>query len=168
MGCSQKGTYHDCPLKDPTSSWKSQMQIFAPNQWTETAEPCGWIGENLEEAEEEGNPIVGPVVSTILEPQDLSNTRPLTRQHTPADIGPKHIYSRGVPGLGSVREGAPNPQETGDPRVLSGGWWVHLCAVGRRYGMWNGKCVCVCVYVCAKLWGGGWTRGGDKIWSVKK
>jgi hypothetical protein len=20
MGCSQKGTYHDCPLKDPTSS----------------------------------------------------------------------------------------------------------------------------------------------------
>ena len=22
----------DCPLKDPTSSWKRQMQIFAPNQ----------------------------------------------------------------------------------------------------------------------------------------
>jgi hypothetical protein len=26
---------HDCPLKDPTSSWKSQMLIFAPNQRTE-------------------------------------------------------------------------------------------------------------------------------------
>jgi hypothetical protein len=25
MECSQKGTYHDCPPKDPTSTWKSQM-----------------------------------------------------------------------------------------------------------------------------------------------
>ena len=45
MEHSQKGTYHDCPLKDPTSSWKSQMQIFAPNQWTEAADPCCWIRE---------------------------------------------------------------------------------------------------------------------------
>jgi hypothetical protein len=39
MECSQKWTYHDYSLKDPTSSWKSQMQIFAPNQWKETADP---------------------------------------------------------------------------------------------------------------------------------
>jgi hypothetical protein len=45
MECSQKGIYHDCPPKDPTSSWKSQMQIFAPNQWTEEADPCCWIRE---------------------------------------------------------------------------------------------------------------------------
>jgi hypothetical protein len=31
MECSQKGTYHDCTLKDPTNRWKSQMQIFVPN-----------------------------------------------------------------------------------------------------------------------------------------
>jgi hypothetical protein len=31
MEHSQKGTCHGCPLKDPTSRWKSQMQIFAPS-----------------------------------------------------------------------------------------------------------------------------------------
>jgi hypothetical protein len=45
MEHSQKGIYHNCPPKNPTSSWKSQMQIFAPNQWTETADPCGWTRE---------------------------------------------------------------------------------------------------------------------------
>jgi hypothetical protein len=28
----------------------------------------------------------------------------------------QHIYSRGLPGLGLVREDVPNPQDTGDPR----------------------------------------------------
>jgi hypothetical protein len=28
MEHSHKGTYHDCPLKDPISSWKSQLQIL--------------------------------------------------------------------------------------------------------------------------------------------
>jgi hypothetical protein len=45
MESSQKGAYHDCPPKGPTSSWKSQVQIFTPNQWTEAADPCGWIRE---------------------------------------------------------------------------------------------------------------------------
>jgi hypothetical protein len=31
------------------------MLIFAPNQWTEAADPFGWIREKLEEAEKEGN-----------------------------------------------------------------------------------------------------------------
>jgi len=44
--------------------------------------------------------------------------------------GLQHIYSRGFPGLGSVREDAPNPQETGGPRRFRG-------LVGRRYGMWT-------------------------------
>jgi hypothetical protein len=39
------------------------MQIFAPNQWTEGADPCGWIRERVEKAEEEGNPLGGPAVS---------------------------------------------------------------------------------------------------------
>ena len=68
MEHSQKGTYHDCPPKDPTNSWKSQMQIFTPNQWTEAVDPCGWIREKLEEAEEEGDPVRGPAVSINLNP----------------------------------------------------------------------------------------------------
>jgi hypothetical protein len=45
IGSLQKGIYHDCPPKYPASSWKSQMQIFAPNQWTETTVPFCWIRE---------------------------------------------------------------------------------------------------------------------------
>ena len=37
--------YHDCPLKGSTSSWNTPMQIFTPNQWTETGDHCGWIRE---------------------------------------------------------------------------------------------------------------------------
>jgi hypothetical protein len=47
------------------------MQVFAPNQWTEAADPCGWIKKKLEEAEEEGYPIGGPAVSVDLDPWDL-------------------------------------------------------------------------------------------------
>jgi hypothetical protein len=56
-----------------------------PNQWTEAAEPCGLIREELKEAEEEGNPVGEPAVSINLDPQELSDTGPPTRQHTPAD-----------------------------------------------------------------------------------
>jgi hypothetical protein len=76
------------PPKDPTSCWKSQMQLFAPNQSTEAAEPCCWIREKLKEAEEEGDPVGGPAVLINLDPQDLSNTGPSNRQHTPADMRP--------------------------------------------------------------------------------
>jgi hypothetical protein len=40
MECSPKGTFHDCPVKDPKSNCKSQMQIFATIQWTEAAYHC--------------------------------------------------------------------------------------------------------------------------------
>jgi hypothetical protein len=51
--------------------------------------------ENLEEAEEEGHPIGRPSVSTNLDPRDLSDTEPTTRQHTPADIRPQtHVHQR--------------------------------------------------------------------------
>ena len=49
------------------------MQIFAPNQRTEAADPCGLIREKLEEAEEEGDPVGGPAVSINLDPRDLSD-----------------------------------------------------------------------------------------------
>jgi hypothetical protein len=35
MEHSQKWIYYDCPLKDPTSSYKNKMQILAPNQPTD-------------------------------------------------------------------------------------------------------------------------------------
>ncbi|TNN04696.1 hypothetical protein EWB00_000450 [Schistosoma japonicum] len=37
---SPKGIYQDYPPKDPISSRKSQMQLFAPNQWTEPDDYC--------------------------------------------------------------------------------------------------------------------------------
>jgi len=65
----------------------------------------------------------------MLHPRDLSDTGSPTRQHIPADMSPPHIYSRGLLGLGSVRENVPNPQETGIPREWGGlvGWvqWGH-------------------------------------------
>ena len=72
------------------------MQIFAPNQWTEAADPCGWIREKLEEAEEEGDPVGGPAVSINLDPE-ISQTL----NHQPGSIhqliwGPQHIYSKGL------------------------------------------------------------------------
>jgi hypothetical protein len=55
------------------------MQIFLPNQLTKAGDPCGWIREKLEEAEEEGGLIGRPTVSTNLDPWDLSYTEPPTR-----------------------------------------------------------------------------------------
>jgi hypothetical protein len=90
MVCLQTRAYHDCSPKAPTNSWKSHMQIFTPNQWTEVGDPCVWIREKLEGAEE-GDPIRKPAVSTNLDPWDLSDTEPPTRQHTLAIWGPQHI-----------------------------------------------------------------------------
>ena len=67
-----------------------------------------------------------------------------------------------MPGLGSVREDVPNPQETGGSREFRGlvGWVVGggdilvEMGLGRRYGMRN-SC-------------GGQGEWGNKIWSVNK
>jgi len=138
--CSQKGAYHIFPPKDPTSSWKSQMQIFASNQWTEAADPCGQIREKTEEIEEDQQ-------SQLAWSPEISKTL----DHQPGNIhqriwSPQHICSRALSGLASVREDAPNPQETGGPRDFRGlvGWviWGHPCGdmgrgTGSRCAMWN-------------------------------
>jgi len=139
MVCSQKEAYHDCLPKDPTSIWKRQMQIFTPKQWTEAAEPCGWVRKNLEE-DEKDNSTERPATSINLDLRDLSDTKPPTRQHTPAEMRPQtHIQQRTAGlGLDSVREDAPNPQETGGPRKWRGlvGWevgeWWQPCGDGGR------------------------------------
>jgi len=47
------------------------MQICAPNQCTEAADPSGWIRKKLEEAKEEGNLVGGPADSINLGSWDL-------------------------------------------------------------------------------------------------
>jgi hypothetical protein len=84
---------HDCPLKDPISSWKSQMQIFTLNQWTEVGDPCGWIRERVEEAEE-GETLQEDQQSQITWTLKISQTL----DHQPGSIhqmkwGPQHIYT---------------------------------------------------------------------------
>ena len=58
-------------MKVQTNSWKSQMQIFISNQWTEAADHCGWIKHKLEEIEEKDDHVEGPGVSINLDPCDL-------------------------------------------------------------------------------------------------
>jgi hypothetical protein len=48
----------------------------------------------MEKVVEKGDPIVGPAVLINLYPQDLSNTGSLIRQHTQANMRPKHIQQR--------------------------------------------------------------------------
>jgi hypothetical protein len=95
MDCSQTVTYYDYSLKDPTNSWKSQMQIFAPNQLTKAADLCCWTTGKLEEAEEEGGPFGGPEISINLDSRNLSECGTTTREHRPADMrSPTNIQQR--------------------------------------------------------------------------
>jgi hypothetical protein len=69
------------------------MQMFTPKQWTEAADPCGWIREKLEA--EEGDPIGKPAVSTNLNSQDCSDTKAPNRQNVSAYMRPQtHIEQR--------------------------------------------------------------------------
>jgi hypothetical protein len=72
---------------------KQLKEIFAPKQCTEAVDPYSWIRERVKEAEEEGDPIRGPRVSINLDPWDLSNTGPPTRQNTPAEMRPPNTYT---------------------------------------------------------------------------
>jgi hypothetical protein len=70
---------------------------------------------------------------------------------------PTHIYSRGMLGLGLVREDAPNPQETRGREFRDlVGWGVGSSSwrqgAGRKYGMWN----------CQRV-----DQERNKIWSFK-
>jgi hypothetical protein len=47
----------------------------------------------LKEAEEEGNPVGGPALSTSLVPRDFTNTGPPNRQHTLADMRTTNTYT---------------------------------------------------------------------------
>ena len=100
-----------------------QSRYLNPTTGLKSGIPCGWIKERLEEVEEEGDPIGRPAVSTNLDPRDLSDTEPPTRQHTLAGLRPQthtYMYRGGLPGLDSMGEDAPNPRETWGPREWGG------------------------------------------------
>ena len=66
----------------------------------------------IEEAEGDSVLIRRPAVSTNLDSMELPESELPTTHHTQPDLRPLFIYSRGVPGLASVEEDAPNPVET--------------------------------------------------------
>jgi hypothetical protein len=53
------------------------------------------------------------------------------------------MYSRGLPGLGLVREDVPNPEETGGPREFrdleasEADWWNILVEIEGEEEVWN-------------------------------
>jgi hypothetical protein len=95
--------------ESPASSWKSQRQIFAPNQWTEAAEPCCWIRDQWKKLRRRAN--LGAPAQLIWTPEICP-----TLDHPPGSIHqliwfPQHTYSRGIPGLCSFRDDAPNTRD---------------------------------------------------------
>jgi hypothetical protein len=144
MEHSQKVTCPDCSPKDPTSSWKDQIQIFAPNQWTEAAYPCCWIRECWKTLRRKAILLEDQQSQLIWSPE-ISQTL----AHQPDNIhqliwGPQHIYSRRLPGLCLFRDDALNSQETGGPREFKGqvGWGVGI-------SMWR-------------------QVGGEEVWDVEE
>jgi hypothetical protein len=149
----------DCPLKDPTSNWKSHMQIFVPNQWTEQLNPVVELGK-AERSWGERLPYrrTGSLNWTPEIFQTLDHQTDSIHQMI---WSPQHTYSRGLLGLCSFRHDAPNPKETGRPAsgslesggVVAGASTWRPGGVRSRNGIWSSQRVNV---------------GGNGIWSIKK
>jgi hypothetical protein len=91
------------PMMTAPERLNKQLTLTS-NQWTETADPCSWIREKLEEAEKEGNRIGRPAVSIKLDPEITQ-----TLSHQPGSThqliwGLQHVYSRGLLGRNSVEK----------------------------------------------------------------
>jgi hypothetical protein len=160
MERSIKGTYHDCLQKDPTGNWRVKYRYLHPINEQKVLTPVVELGKIWKK----GDPLGGPAVSINLDPMIFQTLDHLLGHIHQVIWGPKHIYSRRLPSLGSVREYAPNPQETRGPRAFwmssqlglkaGRGWgyfWRH--GVGRRYGILNSLRV---------------DQEGNKICSLKK
>ena len=70
------------------------MQILTANHWTEVRNPDGNVRGRIEGAEGDGNPIGRTTVSTNLDPWELPETKPPTKEHTWAGPWPSHMKQR--------------------------------------------------------------------------
>ena len=62
------------------------MQIFTAKLWVEVGESYGRGRRGIEGTEGDGNPIGRPTVSTNLDPWELPETEPPTKEHTQAGL----------------------------------------------------------------------------------
>lgn len=120
---SSRGQYFWCydVLTDMSLAWLlserpnkqlKESDVLTPNWKAKAWDPCDWSRERLEE----GDLIGIPTISTKLDPQDLSDNEPPTRQHTLADMGPAKHWKQRTAWFGHREDAAPNPQETWGPR----------------------------------------------------
>jgi hypothetical protein len=84
--------------------------------------------------EEKGDPVGGSVIS-IWTPEISQTLDHQTDSIHQLIWGPQHTYSRGLLGLCSFRDDAPNLQESGGPREFRGqvGWGLGA-SMWRRWG----------------------------------
>ena len=113
-------------LKDRNLAYLSSERLYQQNQiqtltvkhWTEVRDLYGRVKGMIEGAEKDGNPIGRTTVSTNLDPWELPDTEPPTKEHIWIGLSHsvqtyvQHICSRGLPCLASVGENVPNPFET--------------------------------------------------------
>ena len=75
-------------LEDLPSSCLRQMQILTVNHRMEVGAPYGRVRGRTEGAEGDGNHIGRTTVSTNLDPAELQETEPLTKDNTQAGLRP--------------------------------------------------------------------------------
>jgi len=138
------------PSKKTNKEVKESDGDMCTQPMTEAADPSCWIREKLEEVKEKGIPVGVPAVSIKLDPWDQLDTG-----HQLGSIYQLHIYKWGLPGLDSVTEDAPNPQETEGPRKFRGLGGLGGVLVETRKGMWGRGSMRY-----GTLWG--WTGRGIK------
>jgi hypothetical protein len=100
------------------------------SHWTVLRDPYGSITGRTEGSESDGNPNGITTASTNLDPSELPETKPPTKEHTWVSPWP-NTCSRGLSCLFSMGEVMSNPIETRCPRERDAGrsrdegGWVH-------------------------------------------
>ena len=120
MKCSQKGAYYDCTRMTQKATVRVRCRYLHSTNGQKLLIPLVQWGKSWKKLRRR---------ATLYEDKQshltwISKTS-LTLSHQSGKIYkltwcPKHTYSRGLPGLGLVREDAPNPQETGGHRQSLG------------------------------------------------
>jgi hypothetical protein len=73
------------------------MQILTVKHWTVVRDFYGRVRGRIEGTEGDGNPIGRPTVSIYLDPEELPETEPPTKEHTWANLKPQaHMKQRTV------------------------------------------------------------------------